>query len=92
LFETLCSHCICIIDNLEVIQLKLLKDLAQISLPAYGDYLFASPMLISEEEKQMQENFYLFFDNLWLTAPLVTVTYNDKDEKEKRENHMIDIK
>jgi hypothetical protein len=44
-------------------------------------------MLISEEE-----NFYLFFDNLWLTAPLVTVTYNDKDEKEKRENHMIDIK
>jgi hypothetical protein len=69
-----------------------LKDLAQISLPAYGDCLFASPMLISEEEKQMQENFYLFFDNLWLTAPLVTVTYNDKDEKEKRENHMIDIK
>jgi hypothetical protein len=39
-----------IIDNLEVLQLKLLKDLAQISLPAYGDYLFASPMLISEEE------------------------------------------
>jgi hypothetical protein len=25
--------------NLEVIQLKLLKGLAQISLPAYGDYL-----------------------------------------------------
>jgi hypothetical protein len=28
--------------NLEVIQLKLLKDLAQISLSAYGDYLLGT--------------------------------------------------
>jgi hypothetical protein len=37
--------------NLIVIQLKLLKNLAQISLPAYGDYVLASPMAISEEQK-----------------------------------------
>jgi hypothetical protein len=37
--------------NLIVIQLKLLKNLAQISLPAYGDYVLASRMAISEEQK-----------------------------------------
>jgi hypothetical protein len=37
--------------NLIVIQLKLLKNLAQISLPACGDYILASPLPISEEQK-----------------------------------------
>jgi hypothetical protein len=70
--------------NLEVIQLKLLKDLVQISLPA-----FASPMLISEEEKTNARKlacFLLTYAQL-LTAAHITVTYNDKGGREKRESY-----
>jgi hypothetical protein len=38
-----------------------MKDLAQISLPAYGITCFADADLMSQKEKQMQENFHLFF-------------------------------
>jgi hypothetical protein len=38
IFDTFVPPCMFFL-NFIVIQLKLLKDLAQISLPAYGDYL-----------------------------------------------------
>jgi hypothetical protein len=68
-----------------------LKDLAQISLPTYGDYLRCRcPQ--AKNKKQMQENFHLFLANISTaaTAP-VAVTFMIRVE-EKKENHMVDIK
>jgi hypothetical protein len=56
--------------------------MAQISLPVYKGYIFASPMLIrmisEEEKKQMQENLTCFLLTYAqrLTAVPVTVIYN----------------
>jgi hypothetical protein len=46
-------------------------------------------MPISEEQKQMQENFHLFFANFAqrLTAVPVAMTNNDKGGGEKKESY-----
>jgi hypothetical protein len=62
-----------------------LKDLAQISLPVHGDYVLASPMPISEEQKNKCKKTFTCF--LRLIAAPVAVTYNDKGEREKRESY-----
>jgi hypothetical protein len=58
-------------------QLKLLKYLAQISLPAYG-----------EEKNKCKKTFTCFLLTAQrLTAASVTVTYNDKGGRKKRESY-----
>jgi hypothetical protein len=79
--------------NHEVIQLKLLKDLAQISLLPMGIICFA------DADKRRRKNkckktftcFVLTYVQRVTAAP-VTVTYNDRGGKEKKKNHTVDIK
>jgi hypothetical protein len=64
--------------NLEIIQLKLLKDLVHISLP------------ISEEQKTNANKLSLdFFANCCVRC--CDVTYKMIRVEEKKENHMVDI-
>jgi hypothetical protein len=65
--------------NLEVIQLKLLKDLAHISLPAMGMICFADADKQRTKNKR-KKTFTCFFANTACTAAnCCDVTYNDKD-------------
>jgi hypothetical protein len=70
-----------------------MKDLAQISLPAYGDY-FASPMLIliSEVEKNKCKKTLTCFLLTYATAAnccarYCDLSYNDKGGRKKKDSY-----
>jgi hypothetical protein len=76
--------------NLEVIQLKLLKDLAQTSLRAPMGIICVADADKRRRKNKCKKTFTCFLLTYVqrLTAAPVTVTYNDKEGREKRQSYI----